>query len=86
MGKAELELREQIKSKIEAIIIKVEGNIYISENDKGVMLDTLREGLKKIPLFIAATANYSGRQQLKNYTTLASTKEGFLAFTSFWHR
>lgn len=41
-----------------------------------------RYGLDEIPLFIAVTANYSGRQQLKNYTHANSTEEGFLAFRS----
>ena len=39
-------------------------------------------GLDVVAVFIAVTANYPGRQQLKNYTSLASTKEGFIAFRS----
>jgi fructose-bisphosphate aldolase class II len=31
-------------------------------------------------VFVAATGNYHGRQQLKNYTSLDNTEEGFLAF------
>ncbi len=30
--------------------------------------------------YLGATANYHGRQQLKNYTSLDDTEEGFLAF------
>lgn len=33
-----------------------------------------------VAVFIAATGNYHGRQQLKNYTSMNSTEEGFLAF------
>lgn len=33
-----------------------------------------------IPVFIAVTGNYPGRQQLKNYTSVSDTEEGFLAF------
>jgi len=39
-------------------------------------------GLDSVPVYIAVTANYSGRQQLKNYTSLDSIEEGFLAFRS----
>lgn len=35
-----------------------------------------------VALYIAVTANYHGRQQLKNYTSLDDTWEGFLAFRS----
>lgn len=38
--------------------------------------------LDSIPVYIAATGNYYGRQQLANYTSQNSTKEGFLAFRS----
>lgn len=33
-------------------------------------------------LFLAVTGNYHGRQQLKNYTSLKDTWEGYLAFRS----
>jgi fructose/tagatose bisphosphate aldolase len=33
-------------------------------------------------IYIAVTANYHGRQQLKNYTSLNDTWEGYLAFKS----
>jgi fructose/tagatose bisphosphate aldolase len=39
-------------------------------------------GLETVAVFIAVTANYPGRQQLKNYTSLGSTEEGFIAFRS----
>jgi len=39
-------------------------------------------GLDSLPLFIAATGSYHGRQQLANYTSLNSTREGFMAFRS----
>ena len=39
-------------------------------------------GLDSILVFIAATGNYHGRQQLANYTSLKETREGFLAFRS----
>jgi len=39
-------------------------------------------GLDSILVFIAATGNYHGRQQLANYTFLNDTREGFLAFRS----
>ena len=35
---------------------------------------------KNVAIFVAATGNYHGRQQLKNYTSLDDTEEGFLAF------
>ncbi len=35
---------------------------------------------KNAAIFVAATGNYHGRQQLKNYTSLGDTEEGFLAF------
>ncbi|MFH1614460.1 MAG: hypothetical protein ABIG61_05185 [Planctomycetota bacterium] len=35
---------------------------------------------KTITVYIAAMGNYYGRQQLKNYTSLDNTWEGFLAF------
>jgi fructose/tagatose bisphosphate aldolase len=38
--------------------------------------------LSEAVVFVAATGNYHGRQQLKNYTSLDSTEEGFLAFKS----
>ncbi len=38
--------------------------------------------LADVPLYIAATANYHGRQQLANYTSLNDTREGFLTFRS----
>jgi fructose-bisphosphate aldolase class II len=36
--------------------------------------------LDEVVVFVAATGNYHGRQQLKNYTTINSTEEGFYAF------
>jgi fructose/tagatose bisphosphate aldolase len=39
-------------------------------------------GLETVAVFVAVTANYPGRQQLKNYTSLGSIKEGFIAFRS----
>ena len=35
---------------------------------------------RDVAVFVAATGNYHGRQQLKNYTSLDDTEEGFLAF------
>lgn len=35
---------------------------------------------KDVAIYIAVTGNYYGRQQLKNYTSLNSIEEGFLAF------
>ncbi len=35
---------------------------------------------REVAIFVAATGNYPGRQQLKNYTSLDTTEEGFLAF------
>ncbi len=39
-------------------------------------------GIDEAVVYIAATGNYHGRQQLKNYTTLNDTYEGYLAFKS----
>jgi len=36
--------------------------------------------LDEVVVYIAATGNYHGRQQLRNYTSLGSTEEGFYAF------
>jgi fructose/tagatose bisphosphate aldolase len=41
-----------------------------------------RSMLDEVVVYIAATGNYHGRQQLKNYTSLNSTEEGFYAFRS----
>ena len=37
---------------------------------------------RNVTIYIAVTANYPGRQQLKNYTSLDSIEEGFWAFRS----
>ncbi len=41
---------------------------------------------RDVAIYIAATGNYHGRQQLKNYTSLNDTWEGFLAFKSDMQR
>ncbi|OHB60217.1 MAG: hypothetical protein A2Y12_10350 [Planctomycetes bacterium GWF2_42_9] len=54
----------------------MEGILFGAQNAvKRLMLD-------EIVVYIAATGNYHGRQQLKNYTSLDSTEEGFYAFRS----
>lgn len=54
----------------------MEGVLFGAQNAaKRLMLD-------EVVVYIAATANYHGRQQLKNYTSLNSTEEGFYAFKS----
>lgn len=42
--------------------------------------NTAKKSGKDVSVFIAATGNYHGRQQLKNYTSLDNTEEGFFAF------
>ncbi len=54
----------------------MEGILYGAKNvAKRLKLD-------EVVVYIAATASYHGRQQLKNYTSLNSTEEGFYAFRS----
>ncbi|MEN6384380.1 MAG: class II fructose-bisphosphate aldolase [Phycisphaerales bacterium] len=40
----------------------------------------IKNKLNSVAVYIAATGNYHGRQQLKNYTSLDRTEEGFMAF------
>lgn len=42
--------------------------------------NTAKAAGRDVAVFVAATGNYHGRQQLKNYTSLNRTEEGFLAF------
>lgn len=45
-----------------------------------------KESRQDVAIYIAVTGNYHGRQQLKNYTSLNDTWEGFLAFKSDMQR
>ncbi len=47
---------------------------------KGASVFKSQSGMKgNLPLIIAFTASYEDRQQLKNYTSMANSREGMLA-------
>lgn len=76
-------LLEEFQSKRIAIPCFCSENTYTME---GILAGASRVsqslGLDTVAVFIAVTANYPGRQQLKNYTSLGSIEEGFIAFRS----
>ena len=76
-------LLQEFQSKRIAIPCFCSENTYTME---GILAGASRVsqslGLEAVAVFIAVTANYRGRQQLKNYTSLGSIEEGFIAFRS----
>jgi fructose-bisphosphate aldolase class II len=76
-------LLEEFQSKRIAIPCFCSENTYTME---GILAGASRVsqslGMDTVAVFIAVTANYPGRQQLKNYTSLGSIEEGFIAFRS----
>lgn len=76
-------LLEELQSKRIAIPCFCSENTYTIE---GILAGASRVseslGLEAVCVFVAVTGNYSGREQLKNYTSLGSSEEGFIAFRS----
>jgi fructose/tagatose bisphosphate aldolase len=76
-------LLEEFQSKKIAVPCFCSENTYTME---GILAGASRVspslGLEAVVVFIAVTGNYPGRQQLKNYTSLGSIEEGFIAFRS----
>ena len=77
------ELLKKLQSKNIAAPCFCSENTYTTE---GILTGATKVaeqlGLDSIPLYVAVTGNYSRRGQLANYTSLNSSKEGFLAFRS----
>jgi fructose/tagatose bisphosphate aldolase len=76
-------LLEEFQSKRIAIPCFCSENTYTIEGIlTGAGKVSQSVGLEAVCVFVAVTGNYPGRKQLKNYTSLGSAEEGFIAFRS----
>lgn len=55
-------------------------NTFTMEGILAGAANVAKESGRDVAIYVAATGNYHGRQQLKNYTSLDDIEQGFLAF------